>query len=857
MSPPKPPLLLLLLSLLFQSFSSAQLQPSPIEEQGFLIPTSPPRPCPVILPKQPAAPDDRIVGGQLSQDATALFMVSLFTPQGKYRCSGVLLSKRWVLTAAHCDITTSWTARVAGDRASSGALRNISAVRLAEPPGYTIEVRDSALLQLSHDAPSNAEFVPINADPNIPPIQAFVRAVGYGREFEDEAQSSNMLRQVDIPVTTFAFCKSIYRTIADDKVCAGYGDGGCDSCQGDSGGPLLLYDKYARPVVIATVSSGIGCARPATPGVYMRTSAVIDWITSVGADFRIANDFNVILDETPPLSPLPAPSSQPSFLPFPTPSSLPAPTVCPVVLPQHPPRPQSKPRIVGGSLSSRTTARYLAAISSSLEYRCSGVLISKRWVLTTAHCQVQTSYIVRIGGLDGTSGEQYNVDSVFTPKQTNTSFPTSFSEDIALVKLSKDAPKTASFAKLNSNLDLPETGAFARAAGYGRTDPVGVSRGGEELRQVDVPIVPMNRCFDAYEWVTEDRVCAGYPDGGCDACFGDGGGPLLQFDQNGHPVVVGLSSGGLGCALAGFPGVYMRVAPFLSWMRSVGADFTTAARATQFTRPTRPSPTPPSVGNEIGGGCPEILPQLPAKSDDRIVGGAHSSLKSAEYMAALWDTGSVYRCTGIRLSRRWVLTAGVTCGVTNEWTVTLGKSTTGSGRKFSIVEVFNASNGTDLKEITLIRLTDMVFPATSFALVNTKMNVPVPGSFARVMGYGSNEAGNTETNGLRLRQVDMPVSSTRQCQEAWQADFLFDNLVCVGYTQRDCGICWGDEGGPLVQFDKQNRLVVVGAAFTNVQCGTEGVPSLFARTAPVIEWMRDIGVDFVPSDSVESVFRPA
>jgi trypsin len=51
-------------------------------------------------------------------------------------------------------------------------------------------------------------------------------------------------------------------------VCAGYPEGGIDSCQGDSGGPLVVDGK-----LVGIVSTGNGCARPGSPGIYTRAAA--------------------------------------------------------------------------------------------------------------------------------------------------------------------------------------------------------------------------------------------------------------------------------------------------------------------------------------------------------------------------------------------------------------------------------------------------------------------------------------------------------------------------------------------------------------------------------------------------------
>ena len=55
-------------------------------------------------------------------------------------------------------------------------------------------------------------------------------------------------------------------------------------------------------------------------------------------------------------------------------------------------------------------------------------------------------------------------------------------------------------------------------------------------------------------------VCAGFQSGGVDTCFGDSGGPLEAPLQGGGYRLVGITGWGKGCAEAGFPGVYTRVA---------------------------------------------------------------------------------------------------------------------------------------------------------------------------------------------------------------------------------------------------------------------------------------------------------
>ena len=63
-------------------------------------------------------------------------------------------------------------------------------------------------------------------------------------------------------------------------------------------------------------------------------------------------------------------------------------------------------------------------------------------------------------------------------------------------------------------------------------------------------------------------ICAGLPEGGKDSCQGDSGGPFVCKNDDDKPVLTGVVSFGIGCALADYPGVYARVTAVLDWVKA-------------------------------------------------------------------------------------------------------------------------------------------------------------------------------------------------------------------------------------------------------------------------------------------------
>lgn len=255
------------------------------------------------------ADDGRIVGGQEADPGEWPWQVAIVqrgadTYNGQF-CGGSLISRDWVLTAAHCagsltpddiDVAAGIHNLVAPD---PGFLRVGVAEIIIHPGWYGGGDNDIALLRLAEpidERPAAADALPIafiEPAPGDSPAFTGVTSVvtGWGNTLGQPDPGGvdfpEALHEVEVPVVSNEYCNSVYfGTITDNMLCAGLLRGGADSCQGDSGGPLVVFDDATGGRLLAgIVSFGQGCGIPGIPGVYTRVSSFADWLREVTVPF--------------------------------------------------------------------------------------------------------------------------------------------------------------------------------------------------------------------------------------------------------------------------------------------------------------------------------------------------------------------------------------------------------------------------------------------------------------------------------------------------------------------------------------------------------------------------------------------
>ncbi|XP_038207050.1 CLIP domain-containing serine protease 2-like [Zerene cesonia] len=253
-------------------------------------------------------------------------------------------------------------------------------------------------------------------------------------------------------------------------------------------------------------------------------------------------------------------------------------------------------RIVGGSVANLYEFPWMALISYNtrfgLQFKCSGSIINKRYILTAAHC-VQGEDIagVRLGEFDvryrtDCMGQDPNLicethlqDVGVEEKIIHENYQTLpwVNNDIALLRLWEDidfnhqnvGPICLPVTETLKNTSL--SGKKATVAGWGLTE---TGRESSVLLKVQIHIKSKQTCLSFYnrranenEDRTQNQLCAG--DLNKDSCNGDSGGPLMLeqlYNDVDRFIQFGVVSHGPKKCGSSFPGVYTDVRNYVDWI---------------------------------------------------------------------------------------------------------------------------------------------------------------------------------------------------------------------------------------------------------------------------------------------------
>nr|UMK70495.1 Kallikrein 1 [Bitis atropos] len=237
---------------------------------------------------------------------------------------------------------------------------------------------------------------------------------------------------------------------------------------------------------------------------------------------------------------------------------------------------KSSELVIGGAECNKNEHRFLVALydSRNRTFYAGGTLINQEWVLTAAHCDMETMeiYLGMHSKKEPNKDQQKRVpkEKYFCLSSKNY---TMWDKDIMLIKLNKSVNNSEHIAPLSLPSSPPSVGSVCRVMGWGKISAT-------EAIFPDVPhcvninLLNYTVCQGVHpELPAKGRVlCAGVLEGGKDTCHGDSGGPLICNGQF-HGIT---SWGGDPCAQPNEPALYTDVFYYSNWIKSIIAGNTTA-----------------------------------------------------------------------------------------------------------------------------------------------------------------------------------------------------------------------------------------------------------------------------------------
>mgnify|MGYP001144243487 FL=1 len=176
-------------------------------------------------------------------------------------CTGSIIAKKWVVTAAHCVLNNQENGYKSADRGTTletncyyllGGSCRMARVKRHVPhpcyhPSYDQDHDDIVLFELEEEI-EGIEPIKVDGIDGLPPwkVGSTVTLAGFGVVDNNNFHRSSFLMSVDVPLATEQKCEETNPSALrhgyinfTHVICTG-GSAGKDSCAGDSGGPAVF-----------------------------------------------------------------------------------------------------------------------------------------------------------------------------------------------------------------------------------------------------------------------------------------------------------------------------------------------------------------------------------------------------------------------------------------------------------------------------------------------------------------------------------------------------------------------------------------------------------------------------------------
>ena len=193
---------------------------------------------------------------------------------------------------------------------------------------------------------------------------------------------------------------------------------------------------------------------------------------------------------------------------------------------------------------------------------CGGSINSRNIIVTAAHCvfeeKARNIYVRAGSDVYNCGGSLIQVSKMSVHGKF---FFVTLYNDVALLLLRSPLELGAGVQPISLASSEPKDGATVIVSGWGVTE---TDKQPIKLKSANMTMVNREKCAEAHKnnrlvQIEKGKICAAAP--GKDSCNMDSGGPLVHNNE-----LVGIVSGGIGCADPKYPGFYANMAVYRDWI---------------------------------------------------------------------------------------------------------------------------------------------------------------------------------------------------------------------------------------------------------------------------------------------------